>query len=250
MANFLPSSLIWMANSLVGATMMASGVWGLSPDLGSHPSSKMRCKMGNMKAAVFPLPVWAQAIKSRLLLIIGMADFWIGVGLTYPDLLMFSCRRARNSAASNVLTALGTFSPDALTWLIKVKINNLTLERINNKKVNLPEFYQTCRSWCLNWFRIWRGHPLWPRWAHKSPPWCRPHFLWRGSSPVQDNPWPCGPLGRTCGIYPVVRNPWRSDLLDRICGIYCRRILLLLHPHFEGIRGRNDHLRRIYGSLK
>ena len=39
--NFLASSLIWMANSRVGATTIASGFCGSSPVCGSAPSSKI-----------------------------------------------------------------------------------------------------------------------------------------------------------------------------------------------------------------
>jgi hypothetical protein len=35
---------------------------------------------GRMKAAVFPDPVWAHAIKSRFSMAAGIATFWMGVG--------------------------------------------------------------------------------------------------------------------------------------------------------------------------
>lgn len=47
--------------------------------------------MGKRKEAVFPEPVCAQAIKSRLLRTMGMLYFWTGVGRSYlADLMLFS----------------------------------------------------------------------------------------------------------------------------------------------------------------
>ena len=40
-------------------------------------------RMGRRKAAVFPEPVWAHAIKSLLAIMMGRAYFWTGVGLWY-----------------------------------------------------------------------------------------------------------------------------------------------------------------------
>ena len=48
---------------------------------GGGPALKMRLRTGRRKAAVFPEPVWAQAIRSRLPTIMGMAYFWTGVGV-------------------------------------------------------------------------------------------------------------------------------------------------------------------------
>ena len=39
-----------------------------------------RCKRGNTKAAVFPVPVWALAITSRPSMMGGIASAWTGVG--------------------------------------------------------------------------------------------------------------------------------------------------------------------------
>ncbi len=47
---------------------------------------------GIRKAAVFPDPVCAQAIRSRPPRIMGMECFWIGVGRSYPHRQMFSYR--------------------------------------------------------------------------------------------------------------------------------------------------------------
>ena len=44
-----------------------------------------RCKMGIAKAAVLPVPVWAQPCKSLPFINIGIAFSWIGVGLMYPS---------------------------------------------------------------------------------------------------------------------------------------------------------------------
>jgi hypothetical protein len=41
--------------------------------------------MGTAKAHVFPVPVWAQPIRSVPLSIIGIACSCIGVGIVYPS---------------------------------------------------------------------------------------------------------------------------------------------------------------------
>jgi hypothetical protein len=41
--------------------------------------------MGMAKAAVLPVPVWAQPCKSLPFINIGIAFSWIGVGLIYPS---------------------------------------------------------------------------------------------------------------------------------------------------------------------
>jgi hypothetical protein len=41
-------------------------------------------KIGNPKAAVFPVPVWAEPIRSLPDKITGIALNWIGVGSTNP----------------------------------------------------------------------------------------------------------------------------------------------------------------------
>ena len=50
---------------------------------GGGPPWKTRLRMGRRKAAVFPEPVWAQAMRSLLLRMMGMACFCTGVGLLY-----------------------------------------------------------------------------------------------------------------------------------------------------------------------
>ena len=69
MANLRASLKIWIANSRVGLKITA---WGFPTDT-SLPSSNMVWSIGNKKAAVFPDPVWAQAIKSRFAKMFGMA---------------------------------------------------------------------------------------------------------------------------------------------------------------------------------
>src|SRR5690606_37380772 len=43
-----------------------------------------RCRMGSVKAAVLPVPVWAAPMTSRPSMTTGMAWLWIGVGMVYP----------------------------------------------------------------------------------------------------------------------------------------------------------------------
>ena len=71
--------------------------------------------MGKRKAAVLPEPVWAQAIKSRDAITMGMAFFWTGVGLSYLQLLMFLSICDRRPLASKDSMGLTGFSPDTLT---------------------------------------------------------------------------------------------------------------------------------------
>ena len=60
---------------------------------------------------VFPDPVWAQAIKSRLAIIIGIACFCTGVGFVYPDFVTFSKTNGRRPEDPKELIAAGMFSP-------------------------------------------------------------------------------------------------------------------------------------------
>lgn len=62
-ANFRASSKIWITNSRVGATMRHCG----RPICMESFSVMMLCKIGKMKAAVLPLPVWAQPVIQRML---------------------------------------------------------------------------------------------------------------------------------------------------------------------------------------
>ena len=50
---------------------------------GGGPFSQIMERMGRRKAAVFPDPVWAQAMRSLLAMMMGRAYFWTGVGLEY-----------------------------------------------------------------------------------------------------------------------------------------------------------------------
>ena len=56
----------------------------------------MRWSMGKTKAAVFPVPVWAMAMRSCPCMTLGMAAVWTGVGRVYPAFSM-----ARRIAFSN-----------------------------------------------------------------------------------------------------------------------------------------------------
>ena len=49
-----------------------------------RPCAPKRCRMGNAKAAVLPVPVCAEPITSRPARICGIACAWIGVGRSYP----------------------------------------------------------------------------------------------------------------------------------------------------------------------
>ncbi len=60
------------ASSRVGVNTSARSVPG-GPD-------SNRCKMGSMKAAVFPVPVCADPIRSRPSSAMGIASCWTGVG--------------------------------------------------------------------------------------------------------------------------------------------------------------------------
>jgi len=52
--------------------------------------------------AVFPDPVWAQAIRSRPAEIMGIPCFWTGVGFTYPDFFTFLFSDSQSPASSKV----------------------------------------------------------------------------------------------------------------------------------------------------
>jgi len=53
---------------------------------------------------VFPDPVCAQAIRSRPLMMIGIAHFCTGVGLSYFAFLTFSLKQSSMSASSKLIT--------------------------------------------------------------------------------------------------------------------------------------------------
>ena len=48
------------------------------------PACAILCIKGSKKAAVLPVPVCAQPIRSLLAIMIGMAASWIGVGFVKP----------------------------------------------------------------------------------------------------------------------------------------------------------------------
>ena len=73
-------SIIWLANSRVGASTRPRTVRGRG-----RPVSSIICATkGTPKAAVFPVPVCARPITSRPFNACGMACFWIGVGSFRP----------------------------------------------------------------------------------------------------------------------------------------------------------------------
>ena len=74
---FLIESLIWIANSLVGARITALGKRNLLTDW----SALSFCNIGNVKAAVLPVPVWAMPSISKPCKAEGIVSFWIGVGV-------------------------------------------------------------------------------------------------------------------------------------------------------------------------
>jgi hypothetical protein len=75
-----------MANSRVGAKIKV-----LSEVV---PDFEILLRMGKTNAAVFPVPVCAQAIKSLPAKITGIAFSWIGVGLSKPMASRPSCKEA------------------------------------------------------------------------------------------------------------------------------------------------------------
>jgi len=66
-----------MHNSRVGDIIKTCGLPGVICSV----SFNNALIIGNKNAAVLPEPVCAQAIKSLSFIIIGMAFFWIGVGI-------------------------------------------------------------------------------------------------------------------------------------------------------------------------
>jgi hypothetical protein len=96
-----------MHSSLVGDTITTCG----RPILVSGASHNNILIIGIKKAAVFPEPVWAQAIRSRLAKITGMACFWMGVGTVYLDFTIFCLTKSRKLALSNVVMGGGISVP-------------------------------------------------------------------------------------------------------------------------------------------
>ena len=76
-------SSIWMASSRVGVNTSAE--MPLSREL--FTEACIICNKGMVKAAVFPVPVCAQARRSLPESTTGMDFCWIGVGLVYPSWL-------------------------------------------------------------------------------------------------------------------------------------------------------------------
>ena len=70
---------------------------------------------GRRKAAVFPEPVWAQAMRSLLARMVGRPYFWMGVGTVYPALVTLSISSLRRFTSANVFTGATLFSPVTCT---------------------------------------------------------------------------------------------------------------------------------------
>ena len=68
-------SATWAASSRVGVSTKARGCGPLG-----RPASISRCSSGRVKAAVLPVPVWAEPITSRPVNTSGIAWAWIGLG--------------------------------------------------------------------------------------------------------------------------------------------------------------------------
>lgn len=136
LANFLASLKIWIASSLVGDKTSAVGLIWLSSRLQSMLLLRMLCKIGRRKAAVLPDPVWAQAIKSRPLIITGIVCFWTGVGVVYLAFAMLSNSSFRKLASENDSIFLWIFGVSSVldTWnqnSFKIEVV-LNLKRLQN----------------------------------------------------------------------------------------------------------------------
>ena len=175
---------------------------------------------GNKKAAVFPEPVWAHPIRSRPLMIHGMAVFWIGVGFLYPDFSILSTRICLNPILSNEETGAGAFSPLHFTFnermhLVKEKHwklshtyrNVFELAEINphiNSRFEQLFVFDFLKEKEI--FRIRRKND-WPcdlPWVHKSR--LLFHLPWslNGSLLHFHNLWPCDlprHIGDTCRVF-------------------------------------------------
>ena len=84
-----------MANSLVGVMMSDLGIRALA-----LPEARMSI-MGNVKEAVFPVPVWAHPSKSLPININGIACSWMGWAAHNPLLLQLAELGNLTRAAQN-----------------------------------------------------------------------------------------------------------------------------------------------------
>ena len=78
LAYFLTFSATWSASSRVGASTRARTGWRAG-DMLAFSCRNIFCSNGRVKAAVFPVPVWAAPMMSRPANTRGMALAWIGV---------------------------------------------------------------------------------------------------------------------------------------------------------------------------
>jgi hypothetical protein len=126
-------SPIWMASSLVGVSTRHRillgqwpwWAWEASPFGAGCFELCRRSSIGREKAAVFPVPVWAQPTISRPERMMGIDCAWIGVGTVYPS--VESARRIGSESPSSVKRAkmgggerigriLGNFSKKAKNY--------------------------------------------------------------------------------------------------------------------------------------
>jgi len=114
--NFLASSAICMANSRVGASTSAEGYALPYGCLGGGFLSSW-FMMGRRKAAVFPEPVCAQLIRSRLLPTIGIEYFCTGVGFLYPASLMFLISLSSKRDSGQAVMCAGQSLPEVSTGI-------------------------------------------------------------------------------------------------------------------------------------
>jgi len=81
-ANLCASWCIRATNSRVGPTTIARGSWFSENALPVIPARRIWVSTGSRNATVLPDPVWAQAMRSRPRMMMGIAHFCIGVGLS------------------------------------------------------------------------------------------------------------------------------------------------------------------------
>jgi hypothetical protein len=63
--------------------------------------------IGSTKLAVLPVPVWAMAIRSRIISTLGMACAWIGVGSSYPAATTDASNSSDRPISANFMSGYG-----------------------------------------------------------------------------------------------------------------------------------------------
>src|SRR5262249_17820237 len=97
-SNICKFSAIWEASSRVGARIKAR--------VPPHGLAESLCSIGNRNAAVLPVPVAAQPIKSEPLKMTGIACRWIGVGSLNPRDAHLCAREACNPISVKIIIFL------------------------------------------------------------------------------------------------------------------------------------------------